>query len=95
MNSNLSNQVTSNLSKIKTKLRTTGNVTGNFGKQKVRTNGNTNLGLTNKKNIRVTSQDEYLKRMYQSFDKTNDPRLKKFIYNEIRQIMVQRGLWTD
>jgi len=85
----------SNLSKISTKLRTTGNVTGNFGKPKVRTSGNTNLGLTNKDNIRVTTQDDYLRRMYQGFESTNDPKLKKFIYNEIRQIMVQRGLWSD
>ena len=91
----MTSSLNSNLSKIKPKLRTTGNVTGNFGRPKVRTNGNNQLGLTSKKNITVTTQDDYLKRMYQAFDRTDDPKMKRFIYSEIRKIMVQRGLWTD
>ena len=84
----------SNLSRIKPSLRTSGSITGNFGRSKVSTNGNTNLGSSNKENIRVTSPDEYLTRLYVSFDKTNDPKLKSFIYEQIRSILVQRGMWT-
>ena len=87
--------IESNLSKIKPCLRTTGQVTGNWGRPKVRTHGNTDLGFTTKENITMTTQDDYLKRMYQAFDRTDDPKMKKFIYNEIRKIMVQRGLWND
>ena len=55
----------SNLSKIKPKLRTEGRVTGNWGRNKVRAGSSLNeIGLTDKENISVTTQDEYLKRMY-------------------------------
>lgn len=84
----------SNLSKIKPKLRTTGNVTGNFGRPKMRAGSTLNdIGLTDKENIRVATQDEYLNRMYYAFDNTDNPRLKAFCYNEIRKILVQRGIW--
>ena len=42
-----------NLSKIKTKFRTEGQITGNWGKPKVRTNGNSELGYTVKESISV------------------------------------------
>lgn len=81
----------SNLSKIKPKLRTTGQVSGNFGRPKSKAGsplndlgGNGNIGSTH---------DEYLKRMYYAFDKTTDLELKKFIYTEIRKIHMQRGTW--
>ena len=84
----------SNLSKIKPKLRTTGNVTGNFGRPKMRAGSTLNdIGLTDKENIRVATQDEYLNRMYYAFDNTDNPRLKAFCYNEIRKILIQRGTW--
>lgn len=81
----------SNLSKIKPKLRTTGQVSGNFGRPKSKAGsslndlgGNGNIGST---------PDEYLKRMHYAFDNTKDPELKKFIYTEIRKIHMQRGTW--
>ena len=84
----------SNLSKIKPKFRTTGQVTGNFGVPKVRTNGNTNLGYTSKDSIhKLTTQDEYLNRMYDTIDKTNDPKIVSFCYQQIKQILVQRGIY--
>ena len=89
----MNDSMTSNLSKIKPKLRTTGQVTGNFGKQKVRTNGNTNLGLTQVEHINIVTQDEYLNRMYTAMDTTTDNKLKQFCYNEIKKILVQRGIW--
>ena len=81
----------SNLSKIRPKLRTTGRVSGNFGRNKVSAGsslndigGNGNIGAT---------QDEYLNRLYYAFDNTTDQKLKQFIYNEIRNIHIQRGTW--
>ena len=84
----------SNLSKIKPKLRTQGNVTGNFGRPKTKAGSPIqSLGMTKAKVIKVTTQDEYLKKMYQVFDNTDDSKLKKFAYTEIRKILVQRGEW--
>jgi hypothetical protein len=81
----------SNLSKIRPKLRTTGRVSGNFGKSKV-TAGSTLNDIGGDGNIGAT-QDEYLNRLYYAFDNTDDNKLKQFIYNEIRNIHIQRGTW--
>ena len=81
----------SNLSKIKTKFRTTGNITGNFGAKKQiagsslnEIGGDGNIGAT---------QDEYLNRLYSAFDSTDDAKLKKFLYQEIRKILITQGKW--
>ena len=85
---------TSNLSKIRPKLRTQGRVSGNFGKNKVRAGSSLNeLGVTSVKVVKCTTQDDYLNRLYSAFDSTDDEKLKKFIYQEIRKIMIQRGEW--
>ena len=84
----------SNLSKIRPKLRTSGNITGNFGKSKVKAGSSLNdIGMTNKDNIKCATQEEYLNRLYYAFDNTSDEKLKKFLYTEIRKIHVQRGTW--
>jgi hypothetical protein len=81
----------SNLSKIKPKLRTSGRVTGNWGNPKVvagsslnQLGGNGSIGAT---------QSEYLNRLYYAFDNTTDEKLRRFIYTEIRQILIQTGKW--
>ena len=81
----------SNLSKIKPKLRTSGRVSGNFGRNKVVSGsslndigGNGNIG---------TTQNEYLSRLYYAFDNTTDPKLRQFLYTEIKKIHIQRGSW--
>ncbi len=81
----------SNLSKIRPKLRTTGRVSGNFGKSKVVAGsslndigGNGNIGAT---------QDDYLNRLYYAFDNTTDPKLRQFIYTEVKKILIQQGKW--
>ena len=81
----------SNLSKIRPKLRTSGNITGNFGKNKVSAGsslnelgGNGSIGAT---------QQEYLNRLYYAFDNTADPKLRQFLYTEIKKIHIQRGTW--
>ena len=81
----------SNLSKIRPKLRTTGRVSGNFGKSKV-TAGSTLNDIGGDGNIGAT-QDDYLNRLYYAFDNTDDNKLKQFIYTQIRSIHIQRGTW--
>jgi len=84
----------SNLSKIKPKLRTTGRVSGNFGRNKVQAGSILQeIGMSNKESIKCATQDEYLNRMYYAFDNTDDLKLRQFIYTEIRKILVQRGVW--
>jgi hypothetical protein len=84
----------SNLSKIKPKLRTTGRVSGNFGRNKVQAGSSLNeIGMSTKETIKCTTQDEYLKRLHDAFDHTTDSKLRQFIYTEIRKIHVQRGTW--
>ena len=86
--------ITSNLSKIKPKLRTTGRVSGNFGKNKVRAGSQlTEIGMSKATTVKCMTQDEYLNRLYYAFDNTTDDRLRKFIYTEIRNIHIQRGAW--
>jgi hypothetical protein len=94
MNKTQMNFATSNLSKIKPKLRTQGNVTGNFGRPKTKAGSPiSGLGVTKVKVVKVTTQDEYLKKMYIVWDTATDPKLKQFAYTEIRKIMIQRGKW--
>lgn len=81
----------SNLSKIRPKLRTTGRVSGNFGRNKVSAGsslndigGDGNIGLT---------QEQYLSRLYHAFDNTTEPKLRQFIYQEIKKILIQQNKW--
>ena len=84
----------SNLSKIRPKLRTSGRVSGNFGRNKVSAGSSLNdLGMTNVKTVKCATQDEYLARLHYAFDNTTDQKLRQFIYTEIRKIHVQRGTW--
>ncbi len=83
----------SNLSKIQPKLRTTGRVSGNFGRNKVKTNGNSELGLTVKENINITRKSDYINRMYQVLDTTTDRKIQQFAYTEIRKYLIQTNQW--
>ena len=95
MNSNHTAFGYSNLSKIKPKLRTQGNVTGNFGRPKTRTNGNTDLGFTSKDHITITKPSDYIQRMYQILDNTQDSKLQRFAYNEIKKYLIQTNQWSS
>jgi hypothetical protein len=84
----------SNLSKIKPKLRTQGNVTGNFGRPKSKAGSPlSDLGVTNAEVVKCMKQDEYLNRLWYAFDNTDDDKLKQFVYTEIKKIHIQRGTW--
>jgi len=82
--------LTSNLSKIAPKFRTSGAVS-----QPRRKAGSSmrDIGVTNAKVVNVVKQEDYLKRLYAAFENTNDEKLKQFIYIEIKKIMIQRGEW--
>ena len=82
--------VTSNLSKIKTKFRTSGAISQPRRKAGSPLN---DIGVTNAKVIKCTTQAEYLSRLYTALDSTTDEKLRRFIYTEIRSIHIQRGTW--
>jgi hypothetical protein len=81
---------TSNLSKIAPKFRTSGAISQPRRKAGSPLNG---IGVTNSKVVKCTTQDEYLSRLYFAFDNTTDEKLRRFIYTEIRQILIQTGKW--
>ena len=84
----------SNLSKIKPKLRTSGRVSGNFGRNKVSSGSPLNdIGVTNSKVVKCTTKTEYLSRLYYAFDNTTDTELRKFLYQQIRSIHIQNNTW--
>lgn len=84
----------SNLSKIKPKLRTQGIVSGNFGRAKVKAGSSLrDIGVTNAKVVKINTQEDYLKRLYAAYRATNDPKLKGFVFDEIKKILIQRGEW--
>jgi hypothetical protein len=84
----------SNLSKIRPKLRTQGNITGNFGRPKSKAGSPINdLGVTKTEVVKCATQDEYLARLWYAFDNTDDDKLRLFLHQEIRKIHIQRGTW--
>ena len=86
--------LTSNLSKIKPKLRTEGRVSGNFGRPKSKAGSPMrDIGVTNVKVVNVVRQEDYLKRLYLILNTTEDAKMKQFAYDEIKKILVQRGEW--
>ncbi len=85
---------TSNLSKIKPKLRTEGVVSGNFGRAKVKAGSPMrDIGVTNAKTIKITTKEDYLKRLYAAHAASDDPKLKNFLFSEIKKILIQKGEW--
>jgi hypothetical protein len=86
--------MTSNLSKIKPSLRTTGRISGNFGKNKVRAGSTLNdLGVTTAKVVKCAKQEDYVNRLYEAYEKTDDVKLKEFLFKEIRNYHIKRGVW--
>ncbi len=82
----------SDLNRIKPAFRTKGAVTGNFGRQKVK-GGSTlsDLGLTKAKTIRITTPQEYERRLLEALSKTENPNLIATIENQLRSLRTQRG----
>ena len=77
-----------NLNRIKPKLRTTGAVTGNFGRQKVQGKRDT-LDLTKeiltRDNLRIPDRDDAFERLVQAYNTTTDERLKRGLWDMLKQ----------
>ena len=77
-----------NLSKIKTKLRTTGALTGNFGATKIKVRPGT-LDLTKeiltRDNLRIPDRDDAFERLVQAYNTTTDERLKRGLWELLKQ----------
>ena len=76
-----------NLSKIRTRLRTQGAVTGNFGRAKVRANSAlAEIGETKIETVRVTQRSEYIERMLAIYADPPNPSMKEFAYHELHRL---------
>jgi hypothetical protein len=78
-------------------LRTTGTHTGNFGHAKVQGKRDS-LDLTkeilNRENLRIPNRKEAHSRLEEAYKKTTDPRLKKFLAEELAKIRAQTQLYA-
>ena len=81
-----------NINKIKPALRTTGQLTGNFGKTKVKGAHNNQIGVTNAENVTITKPEDYYNRMLQALEVTTDPKMVAFIQGEITKYERQHGI---
>ena len=82
----------SNLSKIKPSLRTSGAVTGNFGKAKVKS-GSTLNGVPSNRNESLGNfprVEEYADRLRDAYSKTSDHKLRSFILTELGKIETRK-----
>ena len=77
-----------NLSKIKPSLRTSGAVTGNFGKAKVRSGSTLNDVPANRRDSlgNFPRVEEYVARLHDAYSKTSDHKLRSFILAELGKI---------
>ena len=79
--------IESNLSRIKPCLRTQGQITGNWGKSKVKAGSSlSDIGMSSKDVIKVTKRSDYINRMIQAFHSTDDPKIKDFCYHELHRL---------
>ena len=77
----------SNLSRIKPKLRTQGNITGNFGRPKSKAGSQlSDIGNSKVDVIHVTTRKDYITRMVQVFHNSDDKRMKDFAYTELLRL---------
>ena len=80
------------LNRIKPAFRTKGNVTGNFGKQKVKAGSTlSDIGVTSAEVVHVTRPQDYERRLQEALRKTEDPRLIAYIETELKTLRVQRS----
>lgn len=77
-----------NLSRTKPALRTTGQVTGNFGRPKVKAGSNANSVPANSRESlgNFPTQREYAERLRLAYHSTTDTKLKAFIVDELKKI---------
>lgn len=78
----------SNLSKSKPAFRTSGAVTGNFGKAKVKSGSNLNDVPVNQRDSigNFPRVDEYAARLREAYSNTSDQKLRAFILTELGKL---------
>ena len=77
----------SNLSKIKPKLRTSGRVSGNFGKNRVVGGSQlTQIGVTKSSDVKITPRAKYVERMVFIWHTSQDAAMKQFAYAELHRL---------
>ena len=81
-----------NLSKTKPALRSSGAITGNFGKAKVKSGSSLNEVPANKRDSlgNFPRVEEYAARLRDAYSKTSDQKLKAFILTELGKIERKR-----
>ena len=76
----------SNLSRIRSALRTENKPFGNFGRAKVKAGSSLNgLGETQAEVIRIADRADYINRMITLLD-CDDPKMRKFAYQELHRL---------
>ena len=77
-----------NLSKTKSALRTSGAVTGNFGRAKVKAGSGLNDVPSNQRDSlgNFPRVEEYVARLHDAYSKTSDHKLRSFILAELGKI---------
>ena len=77
-----------NLSKTKSALRTSGAVTGNFGRAKVKAGSGLNDVPSNQRDSlgNFPRADEYADRLREAYSQTSDQKLRAFILAELGKI---------
>jgi hypothetical protein len=79
-------------------LRTTGTHTGNFGRQKIQAKKES-LDLTkeilNRENLRIPNRQEAHARLLEAYQKTTDPKLKRFLAEELAKYRAQTQLYAS
>ena len=78
-------------------LRTTGTHTGNFGRAKVqgkRDSLDLTKSILNKDGLRIPSRQEALARLVEAHEKAIDPKLKRFLSEELAKARAQAQLYA-
>jgi hypothetical protein len=79
-------------------LRTTGTHTGNFGHAKVQgKRGQLDLTkeILNRENLRIPNRQEAHARLLEAYQKTTDPKLKRFLAEELAKYRAQTQLYAS
>ena len=79
-------------------LRTTGTHTGNFGRAKVQgRRGELDLTkeILNKDGLRIPNRQEAYSRLQEAYRKTDDPKLKRFLAEELAKARAQAQLYAE
>ena len=79
--------MTSNLSKIRPKLRTEGRVSGNFGRNKVKAGSQiADLGVTKAESVSIIPRGKYVEKMEMIYFNPPNEKMRNFAYQELQRL---------